>query len=300
MAQDLFTRLRKWIIILPPSVWLVLFFVIPFLLVLRLSLSDAALARPPYAPHFDISAGWEGFRAFLAGLDFDNYGRVLGDSLYISAYLNSVKIATIATLVTLAIGYPVAYAIACASPRVQPALITLVIMPFWTSLLIRVYAWMGILSDSGYLNQLLQWAGITDAPIRILNTTGAIYIGMVYAYLPFVVLPIYAMLQKMDRSLIEAATDLGCTRLSAFWRITFPLSLPGVGAGAFLVFVPSVGEFVIPSLLGGSGNLMIGRVLWDEFFASRDWPMAATVAVLLLLVLMGPIAIYQHLRRRSA
>ena len=222
------------------------------------------------------------------------------DGIYLKAYINSVKVAAIATLLTLLIGYPIAYGMARAPQEWRATLMMLVILPFWTSFLIRVYAWMGILSNEGFLNQLLMWTGIIGEPLTILNTNTAVYIGIVYTYLPFMILPIYAALERMDGSLIEAAEDLGCSRAQAFWLVTIPLSRPGIAAGSFLVFIPALGEFVIPSLLGGSGTLMIGKVLWEEFFSNRDWPVASAVAVVLLLILVIPIVLFQRNQQKQA
>jgi len=282
---------RRASLIAVPYVWLVLLFLVPFGIVLKISLSDIALSIPPYAPTLDLSS-WQSVREFFVALDFENYVFLTEDDLYWKAYLSSLRIALISTLGTLLIGYPVAYAMARAPREWQPTLLMLVILPFWTSFLIRVYAWIGILSSEGYLNQVLGLIGLE--PVAVLNTNVAVYIGIIYTYLPFMVLPIYSTLEKMDDSLIEAAQDLGCTRAEAFWRITLPLSRPGVIAGCFLVFIPAVGEFVIPSLLGGSETLMIGKVLWEEFFNNRDWPVASAVAVVLLLILVIPIVLFQR------
>ncbi|MGL6208885.1 MAG: ABC transporter permease [Paracoccaceae bacterium] len=290
---------RRWLLILPPYVWMLAFFLVPFLIVFRISLSDSVVAMPPYAPVLDANGGWEGVKAFFAGLDWENYAWQLGDDLYLLAYLSSLKIALISTVLTLLIAYPIAYGMACARAEWRPLLVLMVIMPFWTSFLIRIYAWIGILSDTGLLNQFLLWIGLIQEPLVIMNTPTAVYIGIVYAYLPFMILPIYAALEKMDGSLLDAATDLGCTRMSAFWLVTLPMSARGVIAGCFLVFVPTVGEFVIPSLLGGSDTLMIGRVLWDEFFANRDWPLASAVAVILLALLVAPIIAFQRLQENA-
>ncbi|MCB1314097.1 MAG: ABC transporter permease subunit, partial [Sedimentitalea sp.] len=260
-------------------------------------LSDTALAIPPYVPVLDFS---EGLGNFFRQLDFENFIFLTQDDLYWKAYLSSLKIAIVATFFTLLIGYPIAYGMARAPEEWRPTLMMLVILPFWTSFLIRVYAWMGILSNEGFLNQFLLWLGVISEPLTILNTTTAVYIGIVYTYLPFMILPIYAALDRMDGSLIEAAEDLGCSRLTAFWLITVPLSRNGIIAGCFLVFIPSLGEFVIPSLLGGSETLMIGKVLWEEFFSNRDWPVASAVAVVLLLILVVPIVLFQRNQQRQA
>jgi putrescine transport system permease protein len=277
-----------------PYLWLLVLFLVPFLIVLKISLSDIAIAIPPYTPTLDLAGGWQGVKAYFAGLDFENYVFLTEDDLYWKAYLSSVKIAGLSTLLTLAVGLPIAYAMARAPVAWRPTLMMLVILPFWTSFLIRVYAWMGILSNEGYLNQLLLGMGLISEPLLILNTNIAVYIGIVYTYLPFMILPIYASLERMDASLLEAAEDLGCSRLSAFWIVTLPLARPGVIAGCFLVFIPAVGEFVIPSLLGGSDTLMIGKVLWEEFFSNRDWPVASAVAIILLLILIIPIVLFQR------
>ncbi len=290
---------RRIILILVPYAWLLVLFLVPFVIVLKISLSDTALAIPPYIPTLDLSAGWQGFVDFLSELDFENYVFLTEDDLYWKAYLSSLKIALISTGLTLMVGFPIAYGMANAPDEWRPTLMMLVILPFWTSFLIRVYAWMGILSTEGFLNQFLLWTGIISAPLTILNTNTAVYIGIVYTYLPFMILPIYSTLEKLDGALLEAAEDLGCTRTSAFWLVTIPLSKSGVIAGCFLVFIPALGEFVIPSLLGGSRTLMIGKVLWEEFFSNRDWPVASAVAVILLLILVIPIILFQRNEQRQ-
>ena len=286
--------MRRFSLIAVPYLWLLALFLVPFLIVLKISLSDAALAIPPYAPQLDISAGWSAVTSFFAELDFENFEFLTTDDLYWKAYLSSLKIALVSTFFTLLIGYPIAYSMARAAPEWRPTLLMLVILPFWTSFLIRVYAWMGILSNEGLLNQFLLWTGFISEPLTILNTNTAVYIGIVYTYLPFMILPIYSALEKLDDSLLEAAEDLGCSRTSAFWLITVPLSKTGIIAGCFLVFIPTLGEFVIPSLLGGSQTLMIGKVLWEEFFNNRDWPVASAVAIILLLILIIPIILFQR------
>ena len=286
--------MRRFGLIAVPYLWLLALFLVPFLIVLKISLSDAALAIPPYAPQLDISAGWSAVTSFFAELDFENFEFLTTDDLYWKAYLSSLKIALVSTFFTLLIGYPIAYSMARAAPEWRPTLLMLVILPFWTSFLIRVYAWMGILSNEGLLNQFLLWTGFISEPLTILNTNTAVYIGIVYTYLPFMILPIYSALEKLDDSLLEAAEDLGCSRTSAFWLITVPLSKTGIIAGCFLVFIPTLGEFVIPSLLGGSQTLMIGKVLWEEFFNNRDWPVASAVAIILLLILIIPIILFQR------
>ena len=286
--------MRRFTLIAVPYAWLLVLFLVPFVIVFKISLSDTALAIPPYTPTLDFSSGWAGIRAFFAGLDFENFTFLTTDDLYWKAYLSSLQIAAISTVLTLLVGYPIAYAMAQSPDEWRPTLMMLVILPFWTSFLIRVYAWMGILSNEGFLNQFLIWTGVISEPLTILNTNTAVYIGIVYTYLPFMILPIYAALEKLDSSLLEAAEDLGCSRLTAFWLVTVPLSKQGVIAGCFLVFIPALGEFVIPSLLGGSQTLMIGKVLFEEFFSNRDWPVASTVAVILLLILIIPIVLFQR------
>jgi len=290
---------RKLFLIGTPYIWLVLFFLVPFLIVLKMALSDAAISIPPYTPQLDIFGGLSGIANFFSNLDFENFKWLVDDTLYINSYLSSLKIATISTLLALAIGFPFAYAMAKAPDRWRSLLLMLVILPFWTSFLIRVYAWIGILKTEGLMNQFLLWTGIINDPLVVLNTNTAVYIGIVYSYLPFMILPIYSTLEKMDDSLIEAAIDLGCTKTTAFWSVTVPLALPGIIAGCFLVFIPAVGEFVIPDLLGGSQTLMIGKTLWNEFFSNRDWPVASAVAIVLLLILVVPIVLFQKMLERQ-
>jgi putrescine transport system permease protein len=287
------------LIVLVPYLWLAFFFLIPFLIVLKISLSDDVLAQPPYSPVLDLSGGWAGLRDFFAGLDFENYVFVLTDSLYVQSYLQSVGIAALSTFILLLIGYPIAYAMARAPQSWRPLLILLVILPFWTSFLIRIYAWMGILGREGFLNQVLVGLGIIAEPLDLLATNSAVVLGIVYSYLPFMVLPLYAALERLDESLLEAASDLGAPPWKGFWLVTFPLSLPGLVAGALLCFIPAVGEFVIPDLLGGSDTLMIGRTLWTEFFANRSWSTASVITVLLLIVLVVPMVLYQNIQSRT-
>ncbi len=282
-----------------PYGWLLVLFLVPFVIVLKISLSDIAIAIPPYTPTLDLAEGWRGFIAFLAELDLENFVFLMEDDLYWKAYLSSLRIAVVSTILTLLVGFPIAYGMARAPEEWRPALLMLVILPFWTSFLIRVYAWMGILANEGILNQFLIWTGLISEPLTIINTNTAVYIGIVYTYLPFMILPVYASLERMDPSLLEAAEDLGCSRATAFWTVTLPLARPGVIAGCFLVFIPTVGEFVIPSLLGGSETLMIGKVLWEEFFSNRDWPVASAVAVILLLILIVPIVLFQRHEQQS-
>jgi putrescine transport system permease protein len=293
---------RSWaqrLVVLIPYLWLLAFFVIPFLIVLKLSVSETAIAQPPYTPVLDLSAGWDGLTTFLSGLSAVNYLGLFGDPLYLSSYAKSLKVAALSTAILLVAGYALAYGMARAPRHLQPALVVLVILPFWTSLLIRIYAWMNILQRDGLLNQVLMALRIVDEPPVWLATDTAIYLGVVYSYLPFMVLPIYAALERMDESLLEAAADLGCPPVRAFWLVTLPLSLPGAAAGALLCFIPIVGEFVIPDLLGSSDTLMIGQTLWMEFFTNRDWPVASAVAVVLLIILVVPIVAFQHFEARE-
>lgn len=287
-------NLRRLTLIAVPYLWLFGLFFVPFLIVFKISLSDIALAIPPYTPTLELSEGWAGLKDMVSQLDFENFEFLATDDLYWKSYLSSLQIAFISTLFALLIGFPIAYAMANAPKEWQPTLMLLVILPFWTSFLIRVYSLIGLLSQEGMINQFLMWIGVINEPLMILNTNYAVYIGIVYTYVPFMILPIYATLIKLDGSLLEAAEDLGCSRTEAFWRITVPLSKAGIIAGCFLVFIPALGEFVIPSLLGGSDTLMIGKVLYEEFFSNRDWPVAGAVAVILLLILIIPIVLYQR------
>ena len=291
--------MKRAALIALPYAWLAALFLVPFLIVLKISLSDTALAIPPYTPNLDLSAGWQGIKDFFSGLDFENFVFLTTDSLYWKAYLSSLKIAVIATIMTLLVGYPIAYGMSRARDEWRPTLMMLIILPFWTSFLIRVYSWKAILAQEGFLNQILLWLHVIDTPLTILNTPTAVYIGIVYGYLPFMILPIYSALEKLDGSLIEAAEDLGCSKASAFWLVTLPLSRPGMIAGCFLVFIPALGEFVIPSLLGGTSTLMIGKTLYEEFFSNRDWPVASAVAVVLLLILIIPIILFQKNEERQ-
>ncbi len=277
-----------------PFIWLLLFFLLPFGLVLKISFSSAVMAIPPYEPVFNYIDD-----TFSVVLNFGNYLFLMSDSLYVAAYWGSIKIAFIATLCCLLIGYPMAYATARAPVQLQLVLLLLIMMPSWTSFLIRVYAWMGILGNQGLLNNLLLWLGLIDAPLKMLNTNFAVILGIVYAYLPFMILPIYANLVKLDTRLLEAASDLGSRSLNTFWTITLPLSKGGIIAGAMLVFIPAVGEFVIPELLGGPDTLMIGKVLWEEFFNNRDWPVASALAIVMLGLLLIPIILFHRYQARE-
>src|SRR6516162_308798 len=287
------------LVVLIPYLWLAAFFLVPFLIVLKISLSHTLIAQPPYAPVLDLGAGWDALKSFFVALSFENYGFIASDRLYLASYLKSLEVGAGSTLLLLLIGFPLAYGMARAPRGWQPALFMMVVLPFWTSFLIRIYAWVNILQRDGLLNQVLLALGIVDAPPAWLSTDTAVYIGIVYSYLPFMVLPIYATLEKMDETLIEAAADLGCPNWKAFWLVTVPLSRPGVVAGALLCFIPIVGEFVIPDLLGSSQTMMIGQTLWTEFFGNRDWPVSSAVAVVLLCLLVVPIVIYQHMETRD-
>ncbi len=272
-----------------PFVWLFLFFLLPFGIVLKISFTEAAVAIPPYT---EIASYVDDQLQLV--LNFANYILLAGDDLYVAAYLGSLKMAFFSTLLCLLIGFPMAYAIARAPADRQTVFLLLIMMPTWTAILIRVYAWMGILSNNGVLNNVLMGLGLISEPIQILNTNVAVYIGIVYSYLPFMILPIYANLVKHDLSLLEAASDLGSSTINSGWKITVPLSKNGVIAGCMLVFIPAVGEFVIPELLGGPETLMIGKVLWQEFFNNRDWPVASALAVIMLLILMFPIILFNR------
>lgn len=318
------TRAMGWgrrATILVPYLWLLCFFLAPFLIVLKISVSEPAIAQPPYTPVWSSPAdalahlsaprleSYAFVRPSIGCLEGTLVGRTIEtvvelpppetDCLYTDSYLTSVGIAAISTLIALAIGYPMAYGIARSAPAWRGMLLTLVILPFWTSFLIRVYAWIGILKPEGLLNGLLLWLGLIDQPLIIYFTPSAVYVGIVYSYLPFMIMPLYASLEKLDASLLEAAADLGARPVTAFRRVTLPLSRPGIIAGCFLVFIPAVGEFVIPELLGGSSTQTIGRTLWAEFFQNRDWPLASAVAVLLLLILVVPIMIFQRFAKRE-
>ncbi|MBS0526934.1 MAG: ABC transporter permease subunit [Proteobacteria bacterium] len=272
------------LVIALPFAWLVVFFLLPLVLVLGLSFGTNS---PDLAPPVEL------------GLNLASFRLLFTDDLYLAAWLSSLRIAAVSTFGALLLGYPMAYAIARARPQLRPLLLTLVILPFWTSFLIRVYAWMGLLAENGILNQFLRWSGLVRNPGTILGTEWAVHLGIVYAYLPFMVLPLYSSLEKLDWSLLEAASDLGAKPLPAFLTVTLPLSLPGIVAGCLMVFIPAIGEFVIPDLLGGTRTLMIGKVLWDEFFTNSDWPLASAVAICLLILLVGPIVIFQRHQQRS-
>lgn len=297
-ARTIFTRPAR-LAAIAPYLWMALFFLVPFLFVLKISLSQTAIAQPPYAPVFDVGEGWAALKAAFAALSPDNFKLLFSDDLYVLSYLRSLTVAAISTSILLVIGYPIAYGMARLPQRWQSVAMMLVIVPFWTSFLIRIYAWINILQHDGLLNRILLALHIVSKPVVWLSTDSAMYLGIVYSYLPFMILPLYATLSKLDPALLEAASDLGASPRQAFWRVTFPLSLPGVGAGALLCFIPIVGEFVIPDLLAGSDALMIGQTLWLEFFTNRDWPVASAIAVVLLLLLLAPLVLYDRLQRRQ-
>lgn len=277
--------LHRRTVIAIPMAWMVLFFLVPFFFILKISLSEKIFARPPFLPIFDWSEG--GFPTII--LSIKNYLFLFSDAIYALAYIQSIKIAAIATFLTLLISWPCAWMVAHAPASRRNILLLMIVLPFWSSFLLRVYAWIGILNINGYLNNFLIWMGAIDQPLVILQTNFAIYLGITYSYLPFMLLPLYVTFVKMDKSLIEASADLGCKPWQTFLRIIIPLSRHGIIAGCLLVFVPAVGEFVIPALLGGSDSLMIGQILWSEFFKSRDWPVASAVSVALVLLLVVPI-----------
>ena len=278
-----------------PTVWLIILFLIPFIIVFKISFSEVRLAMPPYAPLFD----WVDGRLVAIKLNLANYKFLFTDALYVSSYLYSLKVAAVSTLFCLLIGYPMAYAIARSNETTRNVLLMLIILPFWTSFLLRVYAWIGLLKSNGVINNVLMWLGVIHEPLTMLQTDFAVYVGIVYSYLPFMILPLYSNLEKHDVTLLEAAADLGARPFTAFRRITLPQSLPGIVAGSLLVFIPAVGEYVIPSLLGRTDQLMIGRVLSDEFFENRDWPVASAVAILMLALLVIPMMLFQHFERRT-
>jgi putrescine transport system permease protein len=288
------------LVVAVPYLWMAVFFLVPFLIVLKISFAHSAIALPPYRPVLDLASGWRGIETFLQNLSLDNYRLLGSDPIYLLSYVKSLEIAAFSTLLLLLIGYPIAYGIARTPRRLQAVLVVLVVLPFWTSFLIRIYAWMNILQRDGPLNQLLLALHIVREPPVWLSTDTAIYIGIIYSYLPFMVLPLYAVLEKLDQSLIEAAADLGCPRWKTFWLVTLPLSSPGVLAGVLLCFIPIVGEFVIPDLLGGSRTPMIGQAIWMEFFGNKDWPTASSVAVVLVCLLVTPIVVFQHQAMRAA
>jgi putrescine transport system permease protein len=297
-AGSIFTRPAR-IAAIAPYLWMVLFFLVPFVFVLKISLSQTAISQPPYAPVFDFGAGLASLEAAFAALTSDNFHLLLSDDLYVLSYLRSLVVAAVSTAILLAIGYPIAYGMARLPKRWQAIAMMLVIVPFWTSFLIRIYAWINILQHDGLLNRILLALHVVSTPVVWLSTDTAMYLGIVYSYLPFMILPLYATLAKLEPALEEAAADLGAAPREVFWLVTFPLSLPGVGAGVLLCFIPIVGEFVIPDLLAGSDALMIGQTLWLEFFTNKDWPVASATAIVLLALLLAPLLLYDRLQRRQ-
>ena len=285
----------KSVVVFIPFFWLLLFFLAPFLIVLKISMAEATIASPPFLPMIE----WIDDGVIQVKLVFENFSYLWEDDLYFNTYLNSVKISSISTVFCLLIGYPMAYAIVRASPTYKNLLLMLIILPFWTSFLLRVYAWMGLLADQGTINNLLIFLGIIDEPIRLLYTPFAVYVGIVYTYLPFMILPLYANMEKLDITLHEAAADLGAKPAMTFLTVTLPLTIPGIIAGSLLVFIPATGEFVIPSLLGGGNVLMIGHLLYSEFAANVDWPVASAVAIALLILLVLPMMLYQHTQAKQ-
>jgi putrescine transport system permease protein len=293
---DGFMRRRgKFLIVLPPLLFLTIFFLVPFAIAFKISFADSTVSVPPFSRLLAVTP--DNHIDFT--ITFDNYKYLLTDDVYILSYIYSLRTAFFATIICLLIGYPMAYAMARAKKTTQTVLLLIIILPFWTSFLLRIYALEGVIRENGLLNMALLWLGVIDHPLQMMRTSFAVYLGIVYSYLPFMILPLYATLEKLDPTLLEAANDLGGKPWRAFLDITLPLSLPGVIAGAMLVFIPAIGEFVIPALLGGPDNLMIGRVLWDEFFGNHDWPTTAAVATAFLVLLVGPIAIYQHYREKD-
>ena len=293
MAGGQIKRDTLWqhVAIATPYIWLLFFFLVPFLIILKISLADPVIAQPPFTSTFDENGNFQG--------SFDNFTFLLTDKLYAITYLRSLVMAAIATVLCLALGFPMAYGIARAREEIRGLLLLRIIFPFWISFLLRVYAWMGLMNNYGVINNTLLWLGLIDQPIQIMYTDFAVFVGLVYSYLPFMILPLYATLERMDLDLVEAAQDLGASATRAFWDITWPLARAGVVAGCLLVFIPAIGEYVIPYLLGGPEALLIGRVLFDEFFVTRDWPLASAVAIVLLLLLVVPIVFLQRSQAES-
>jgi putrescine transport system permease protein len=292
-ANALVNKDQFWrrVAIAAPYLWLLVFFLAPFAIILKISLADPVIAQPPFTPTFDANGA--------LAVSADNFRFLLTDKLYAITYLRSILMAGGATLLCLALGFPMAYGIARSEPTTRSLLLLLVVLPFWISFLLRVYAWMGLMNNYGVINNLLMWLGLIDQPIQLMYTDFAIFVGLAYSYLPFMILPLYATLERMDLDLVEAAQDLGASRTRAFWDVTWPLAKPGIIAGCLLVFIPAMGEYVIPYLLGGSESLLIGRVLFDEFFVNRDWPLASAVAIVLLLLLVVPIVLLQRYQARD-
>ena len=283
------------VIIAAPFYWLLIFFLAPFVIVFKISVAESLIASPPFSPLLDIAQNG----ALSVHLVFDNYAYLWEDSLYIKTYVNSIRISTISTVLCLLLGYPIAYAIVRSAPTTRFVLLMLIILPFWTSFLLRIYAWMGLLADQGTINNILIYFGLINRPIRLMYSEFAVHIGIVYSYLPFMILPLYANMGKLDHTIHEAAADLGARPFTTFLTVTLPMTTPGIMAGSLLVFIPATGEFVIPDLLGGGNVLMIGRVLYDEFNANHDWPVASAVAIVLLLVLVIPMMLYQHIQSKE-
>jgi putrescine transport system permease protein len=298
-------RRGRYLVVAFPLLWLGIFFLIPLLIVLKISFAQPEMAQPPYTPLVQ-SATEENPHVTTLSISTENYVLIREDEMFWDAFKTSLKTALVSTVLTLLIGFPMAYGIARAEPSRRLILLMLVVLPFWTSSLLRTYAWLGILKDTGILNNFLLAIGFIEEPLRILNTDGAVYLGIVYSYLPFMVLPLVATLIKMDLTLLEAAADLGCRPLKAFFKVTLPLAIPGIIAGSMLVFIPTMGEFVIPDILGGPDNLMIGRVLWNEFFTNTQWPLASAIAIALLLIIVLPLLLFEYVqnthftRRRNA
>ncbi len=274
-----------------PYLWLLVFFLAPFVIILKISLADPVIAQPPFTPTFDEHG--------KPSISADSFTFLLTDKLYAITYLKSLVMAAAATILCLALGFPMAYGIARSAPATRSLLLLLIVLPFWISFLLRVYAWMGLMNNYGVINNLLMWLGLIEQPIKLMYTDFAIFVGLAYSYLPFMILPLYATLERMDLDLVEAAQDLGASPTRAFWDVTWPLARPGVIAGCLLVFIPAMGEYVIPYLLGGPESLLIGRVLFDEFFVNRDWPLASAVAIVLLLLLVVPIVFLQRYQARD-
>lgn len=283
----------RGLVVAAPVLWLLVFFLIPFLVVAKISLSESAIARPPYLPIWD----WDGLMLNIR-LNFENFAYLWQDPLYVKAYFFSIRVTFVSAVLALLIGYPMAYYIARSPEPRRTFLLMMVVLPFWTSFLLRVYAWQGFLRSNGVINNFLMWLGVIDQPLVMLQTNGAVYLGIVYTYLPFMILPLYATLVKLEESLLEASADLGAHPMTTFFHITLPLSMPGIIAGFMLVFIPAIGEFVIPELLGGPDTLMIGRVLWNEFFSNRDWPVASAVAIAMLVAVVAPIMILKSVQAR--
>jgi len=292
-ANALMNKDQLWrrVAVAAPYLWLLVFFLAPFAIILKISLADPVIAQPPFTPTFDANGD--------LAVSADNFRFLLTDKLYAITYLRSILMAGGATFLCLALGFPMAYGIARSEPTTRSLLLLLVVLPFWISFLLRVYAWMGLMNNYGVINNLLMWLGLIDQPIQLMYTDFAIFVGLAYSYLPFMILPLYATLERMDLDLVEAAQDLGASRTRAFWDVTWPLAKPGIIAGCLLVFIPAMGEYVIPYLLGGSESLLIGRVLFDEFFVNRDWPLASAVAIVLLLLLVVPIVLLQRYQARN-